>query len=395
MALVGPACAYAPYSNATHPEPPHAPSAKNAWVASSNAFGDGADDVGAKATGIYLAGRGKFGSVFVITDFVGKSVAVKVFTAPKNAEHEFRINEYIWNQLPHSSHLVYTYCCPQWPSRDMPTICLEACLGGDLFSYLLEDATGWEWQRAPGPAEKCNELRNEQLACALQSTLTFTAVEWNAFGITGLKTAHWIRVGDAYLRPVGRHSEAMSLKCLCQIAPAVQYLHDIDIAHCDIKPDNIFLDASRTILKLGDFGHSQRAPVGTTSSKVTGTMSFVAPEVAFTEIYNTPYDPRLADIWSLIVTAFVCAYGQCPFMHLLGGVYRDVCHDEYRKYKASEDHLGISIPPGVTSTQLYASMMSQSLSFYPLARPSLSDLHDFAHAYLQHLSHSRGSCNPA
>jgi membrane-associated tyrosine/threonine-specific cdc2-inhibitory kinase len=38
-----------------------------------------------------------------------------------------------------------------------------------------------------------------------------------------------------------------------QIAAGLQYLHSKCVLHLDIKPENIFLDASGT-LKIGDFG---------------------------------------------------------------------------------------------------------------------------------------------
>lgn len=48
-------------------------------------------------------------------------------------------------------------------------------------------------------------------------------------------------------------TEQELLQYLCMISLGLQQIHQMKIAHCDIKPENIFISKGG-ILKLGDFG---------------------------------------------------------------------------------------------------------------------------------------------
>uniref|UniRef100_A0A6B2LF83 Protein kinase domain-containing protein n=1 Tax=Arcella intermedia TaxID=1963864 RepID=A0A6B2LF83_9EUKA len=81
---------------------------------------------------------------------------------------------------------------------------------------------------------------------------------------------------------------------------AVSYLHSIGICHRDIKPDNIFLDASTRKWKLADFGIScfftEENPL---MDGIMGSVQYIAPEV-----FQSHYT-KAVDIWSSGVTLFV------------------------------------------------------------------------------------------
>jgi len=67
-----------------------------------------------------------------------------------------------------------------------------------------------------------------------------------------------------------------------QVADAVTAMHDCDIVHCDIKPDNVFLLYERGLegwprIKVIDYGVSQRAGAKH-SDAIAGTPSCMAPE---------------------------------------------------------------------------------------------------------------------
>ena len=53
-----------------------------------------------------------------------------------------------------------------------------------------------------------------------------------------------------------RIPEKISAKIFTKIVLSVKYLHNNNIAHCDIKPENILMDKNYTP-KLNDFGFSQ------------------------------------------------------------------------------------------------------------------------------------------
>lgn len=63
-----------------------------------------------------------------------------------------------------------------------------------------------------------------------------------------------------------------------QTACALRYLHNQRIIHGDVKPDNIFIDASNNAV-LSDFGCSTiLSPGNDTVTSWSGTLGFLAPE---------------------------------------------------------------------------------------------------------------------
>lgn len=93
-----------------------------------------------------------------------------------------------------------------------------------------------------------------------------------------------------------------------QILEAVSYCHSINIAHRDIKPDNIFLDQNGRI-KLADFGMAKRFEIDEKSKEKCGSLMFFSPEM----IQNQFVCPFKADIWALGVTFFYMVTGTFPF----------------------------------------------------------------------------------
>lgn len=93
-----------------------------------------------------------------------------------------------------------------------------------------------------------------------------------------------------------------------QILEALLYCHSNQIAHRDIKPDNIFIDEYNHI-KLADFGFAKQFGDETKSSEKCGSLNFLAPEIIqFQE--NCPFK---ADIWALGITFFFMLTGTYPF----------------------------------------------------------------------------------
>lgn len=93
-----------------------------------------------------------------------------------------------------------------------------------------------------------------------------------------------------------------------QILESLHFCHSKNIAHRDIKPDNIFIDQYDHI-KLGDFGLSRQFDDKRKSSDKCGSLMFFAPEMfQFTE-----YCPFKTDIWALGVTFFIMATGKHPY----------------------------------------------------------------------------------
>ncbi|KAJ8927414.1 hypothetical protein NQ314_020083 [Rhamnusium bicolor] len=104
--------------------------------------------------------------------------------------------------------------------------------------------------------------------------------------------------------------EVEARKAMKQILEGVAYLHDKNIAHLDLKPQNLLLSVEDCCddIKLCDFGISKVLQPGVTVREILGTADYVAPEVL-------SYEPigLSTDIWSIGVLAYVILSGFSPF----------------------------------------------------------------------------------
>ncbi len=92
-----------------------------------------------------------------------------------------------------------------------------------------------------------------------------------------------------------------------QICDALVHIHNLSIAHRDVKPDNVVVDWRGTP-RLTDFGLATEQTLSSVRGAV-GTESFCAPEV----LEEDHYCGFKADVWSLGVTYLSCATGLLPF----------------------------------------------------------------------------------
>lgn len=93
-----------------------------------------------------------------------------------------------------------------------------------------------------------------------------------------------------------------------QILKAISFCHSNNIAHRDLKPDNIFLDQYDHII-LADFGMAKQFDYDSKSSDKCGSLMFLAPE---TFLYQE-ICPFKADVWALGITFFYMITGKYPF----------------------------------------------------------------------------------
>nr|XP_006821730.1 PREDICTED: testis-specific serine/threonine-protein kinase 5-like [Saccoglossus kowalevskii] len=104
-------------------------------------------------------------------------------------------------------------------------------------------------------------------------------------------------------------SETQSSVFFMQIIDALSHCHDNNIAHGDVTTYNILLNEHYQI-KLSDFKFSTEVKYqGCICAKYHGTYGFVPPEV----IDRKPYDPIIADIWSLGCVLFKMISKRFPF----------------------------------------------------------------------------------
>lgn len=109
-----------------------------------------------------------------------------------------------------------------------------------------------------------------------------------------------------------RNSLMFSLKEACyimlQLCDALYYIHNHNVIHRDIKPDNIFYNTNGTI-KIADFGIAYDLQNPSKKSEVVGSVYYMAPELCKGEAPTIQ-----SDIYSLGITFFELVTGQLPFV---------------------------------------------------------------------------------
>ncbi|KAH7641515.1 hypothetical protein HUG17_4559 [Dermatophagoides farinae] len=111
--------------------------------------------------------------------------------------------------------------------------------------------------------------------------------------------------------------EKQARKMFKQITSAIEYLHRRNIAHRDIKLENILLDKKYNCL-VTDFGLSivviQKEGRVVNAPNYCGTIPYMAPEIHLFLITKIIFDVLQADVWALGVVLYcMINQGQFPF----------------------------------------------------------------------------------
>lgn len=95
-----------------------------------------------------------------------------------------------------------------------------------------------------------------------------------------------------------------------QILSVVLSLHILDIAHLDLKLENIIIndDDPKLPVRLVDFGFS-RVTRGKLVDKFSGSVHYACPEI----LKQKSFDGKKADVWSLGVILFLLLHSAFPF----------------------------------------------------------------------------------
>jgi serine/threonine protein kinase len=117
---------------------------------------------------------------------------------------------------------------------------------------------------------------------------------------------------EGYLRMQGdKLSEELAKAISFQVIDALNYCHENNIVHRDLKADNILIDPDTHTIKLIDFGFAALTDGKTQLQGFCGTPNYMSPEI----IKKLPYDGKAADIWAMGILAYKLLSGAFPCEH--------------------------------------------------------------------------------
>uniref|UniRef100_A0A0E0K5Q2 mitogen-activated protein kinase kinase kinase n=1 Tax=Oryza punctata TaxID=4537 RepID=A0A0E0K5Q2_ORYPU len=153
-----------------------------------------------------------------------------------------------------------------------------------------------------------------------------------------------------------------------QILIGLNYLHQRNVLHRDIKCANILVD-SNGLVKLADFGLAKEMSILSQARSSKGTVYWMAPEVAKAKPHGPP-----ADIWSLGCTVLEMLTGKVPYPDM--------------EWTYALLKIGRGTPPEIPATlsEDARDFIMKCVKVNPNDRPSAAQLldHPFVQRSLQH-----------
>lgn len=163
-----------------------------------------------------------------------------------------------------------------------------------------------------------------------------------------------------FIRKSTRLSEGLTRKFLVQLAAGLEFLHEKNIIHRDIKSQNILLSeaSSNAQLKIADFGFAKHLEEAAMAHSVCGTPLYMAPEV----FDKHQYDSKV-DIWSMGCVVYEMLTGSPPFRG----------SNPVELFANIRDAKALNIPQDITVSEDMMNILRSTLQRDPLKRSSLSD----------------------
>jgi serine/threonine protein kinase len=148
------------------------------------------------------------------------------------------------------------------------------------------------------------------------------------------------------------------------VTGALQYLHNEEVVHLDVKPDNVIMGVPPRLIDLSIARSFERAAA---LKAPIGTDAYMAPEQCAPERFDEPVGPA-ADVWGLGATLYRSVAPTRPFPREKSARDSDVPEERFPQLVRAPEPLPAELPEEL------AALISSMLDPDPAARPTAGEV---------------------
>lgn len=132
----------------------------------------------------------------------------------------------------------------------------------------------------------------------------YEADEWNRLPYMALEYLEGETLADTAAR--GPLTASRAVELMVPVVRALARAHEHAIVHCDLKPDNVFVNRDG-VIKVLDFGIAQLLAAAAVDGEVAGTMPYMAPEQ-----WGVDTIDHRTDLWAVGIIFWELLTGRHP-----------------------------------------------------------------------------------